>query len=286
MSEQNPTIAATIAGAADRLNKAGVAEPRREAASLLAFALDKEAVFLIAHPEYELTSDESARFKSAILRRERREPYHYITGTKEFYGLDFTIVPGVLIPRPETELIVEQAINLLADIPEPQFLEIGVGSGCISVAILHHVTHARAEAVDISNTALTIARANAVRHDVADRLKLRPGDVFGSTRGKFNLIVSNPPYIPDDDSASLQAEVGDYEPDSALFGGVDGLDIMRRIVTRSPEFLRSKGVLLIEIGFGQAANVKGLFDDPVWSRPTFILDLQGIERVVKARIRR
>lgn len=284
MDNAERSLADAIALAAARLKTAGIDDFRREAASLAAFVLDKDPVFLIAHPEYHFSTDESARYDEAVFRREQREPFHYITGVKEFYSLDFAVAPGVLIPRPETELLVEDAIDILRKASEPSFLEIGVGSGCISVSILHNVETAIAEGVDISSVAVEIAKANAIRHDVADRVNLRLGDVFDGISGKFDLIVSNPPYIPDADLSSLQAEVGIFEPHSALFGGVDGLSIIRRIVDGSPQFLRSRGYLLIEIGFGQGASVKNLFDPSIWSEVKFIRDLQSIDRIVKARL--
>ena len=284
MSEQNQ-IALVIADAAARLKEACIDEPRREAASLLAFAIAKEAVFLLAHSEYSLTSAELESFHSIVERRASHEPFHYIVGMKEFYGLGFGVVPGVLIPRPETELLVEDAINILRELPAPRFFEIGVGSGCISVSILHCSLLSTAVAVDISEDALAVAAENASRHYVTDRLILNRGDVYGGIDGKFDLIVSNPPYIPDSDLVALQPEVGYFEPHSALFGGDDGLDIVRRIIAGAPVFLNKGGHILVEIGFGQAASVKEMFHTEIWSEVGFIRDLQGIERIVKAKVR-
>ena len=285
MTEPKQTLADAIAYAAAKLLEAGIDAARREAASLAAFALDRDAVFTIAHPEYELSPDESARYHSFVRRRANREPFHYITGTKEFYGLDFAVAPGVLIPRPETELLVEEAIKLLSDVADPRFLEIGLGSGCIAVSILSHTRNARAEGVDISAEALAIAKGNAIRLNVAERLEIRAGDVFDGTRGKFDLIVSNPPYIPVGDLASLQPEVRDFEPHNALFSGMDGLSVVRRLVNEAPDFLRPDAILMIEIGFDQAKSVKELFDDAVWGGVRFIRDFQDIERVVVAHKR-
>lgn len=280
-----PNIAAAIATAAAKLQAAGIEDPRREASSLLAFVLAKDAVFLFAHPEFTLSNDEIANFAAVVERRANREPFHYIVGEKEFYGLEFLVAPGVLIPRPETELLVEDAINFLSELPQPQFLEIGGGSGCISVSILHNVPRSTAIGVDISQAAIDIAAENAKRHNVAERLALKLGDVYRDVEGEFDLIVSNPPYIPDSDLATLQTEVAGFEPHSALFGGDDGLDIVRRIVADAPQFLKEGGQILIEIGFGQAAGVKELFDSAIWEDIGFIRDLQGIERHAKAKIR-
>ncbi len=285
MSDDEQTVADAIADAAARLKKAGIEESRREAASLLSYVLAKDAVFLIAHSEYKLTAEQSNAYELTIRRRAGREPFHYITGTKEFYGLEFAVAPGVLIPRPETELLVETAVKIISDMTKPEFFEIGVGSGCISISILHEVKTARAIGVDISQTALAFASRNAVRHDVIDRLTLRPGDVYAGLEATFDLIVANPPYVPDGDLASLQPEVGEFEPHSALFAGTDGLAVVRRIVAGAPQFLRPKGIILIEIGFGQSASVKKLFDASLWCDVGFIRDLQGIERVAKATLR-
>lgn len=285
MAEPKQTIAGAMMRASALLREAGIDEFRREAAALAAFVLDKTPVFLIAHPEYEPTPDEADRYDSVIRRRSNREPFHYITGTKEFYGLDFAVGPGVLIPRPETELLVEDAIDILAKINRPKFLEIGVGSGCISVSLLLHARNADAVAVDISPSAIEVAASNAARHDVAVRLDLKLGDIYSGISGTFDLIVANPPYIPDGDLDSLQPEVGAFEPHRALFGGFDGLSIVRRIILEAPDFLRENGFLLIEIGFGQAASVKELFAEPVWGDVGFIRDLQGIERIVRAKVR-
>ena len=277
-------ISAAINSAADTLDKAGITEHRREAASLLAFVLNREPVFLIAHPEYELNIAESKVFAEAVSRRASREPFQYITGHQEFYGLDFEVGPGVLIPRPETEILVENAISILSDYEDPKFFEIGVGSGCISVSILHNVQKAFADGVDISNIALSVAKRNAATHHVEERLKLREADAFDNLTGKFDLIVSNPPYIPTGDLGSLQSEVGLFEPHSALFAGADGLDIVRRIVAGAPQFLNPKGFLLIEIGFGQSESVKELYDDSIWESINYLADQQNILRVVKARL--
>ena len=270
--------------ATELLSSSNIAEPRREASSLLTFVLKKEAVFLFAHPEYELTDDESIRFEEVLRRRTLREPFQYITGSKEFYGLEFEVEPGVLIPRPETEILVEEAIAILSKQQGSRFYEIGVGSGCIAVSILHAVPNAQAVGVDISTKALALAARNAERHHVADRLMLEDANLFEGLSGEFDLIVSNPPYIPDGHLESLQAEVGRFEPHTALFGGTDGLSIIKRIVNGAPQFLKPEGFLLIEIGFGQAAGVRNLFDLSIWKTVEFLPDHQGISRVVRCQM--
>ncbi len=274
-------ISAALSTAAEILADAGIAEARRESSSLLAFVLQKDAAFLIAHSEDELSANQKILFESCVSRRAKNEPFQYIVGRQEFYGLEFEVTPDVLIPRPETEILVECAVNIMSGLENPRFCEIGVGSGCISVSILHAVASASAIGVDISQRALDMARRNAERHNVAQRLKLHESNAFSEVTGEFDLIVSNPPYVPHGHLESLQAEVRDYEPQLALDGGEDGLSIIENIIRESPEFLKPQGFLLLEIGFDQAARVSELFDLLVWNKPEFIADLQGIPRILK-----
>jgi release factor glutamine methyltransferase len=268
--------------AAHRLELAGVADPRREAASLLAFALRKPHAFLIAHQEYHLADDQKRVFEEIVARRENREPFQYITGRQEFWGLEFMVAPGVLIPRPETEVLVEAAIEHLQHQEHPTFVEAGVGSGCISVSILHSLETATAVATDISPAALKIAQKNATRHRVNDRLELRSTDLLDGVVSKPDLVISNPPYIPDADIPRLQPEVRDFEPREALAGGMDGLHVIRRLVVDASHILGARGVLMMEIGAGQATAVADLFDADEWGSPEFRNDLQAIPRIIIA----
>jgi release factor glutamine methyltransferase len=276
------TVDRALKDSAAQLKAAGIDQPRREATSLLTFALNKPWAFLVAHPEYELTDQEAIAFASAVTRREAREPFQYITRKQEFWGLEFEVAPGILIPRPETEILVEAAIEYLRKPTSPTFIEVGAGSGCISVSLLHSVPGARAVATDISETALALARRNAEKHRVADRLNLRHTSVLDGVVETVPIIVSNPPYIPDGDIQGLQPEVREHEPIEALAGGVDGLDIIRRIIGDSRHVLAPGGVLMMEIGAGQAAAVAALFDSREWGTPEFRRDLQAIPRVVIA----
>ena len=279
------TIAEALRDAAAALEAAGVSDARLQAASLLAFALNQDRTFLFAHPEQELAPEELATFTSLIRRRSGREPHQYIVGRQEFFGLEFEVTPDVLIPRPETEILVEAAIKHLSAIDQPRFCEIGVGSGCISVAILHALPTATAIGGDVSGAAMTVARHNADRLGVADRLTLVESDVFANLPDEqFNAIVSNPPYVPRRDVDSLQAEVRDFEPLTSLSDGGDGLSIIRRIVEGAPSRLRKGGLLLMEIGFDQSSRVAAMFDRAVWSHVDLMPDLQGIPRIVAARI--
>ncbi len=271
--------------ATEILRESGLAEPRREAGSLLAFALEKDRTFLLTNDKYELSRAEEENFRAVLARRAAREPLQYITGRQEFYGLDFLVTPDVLIPRPETEMIVENALEILKPLENARFCEVGTGSGCISVAVLYNSGAARATGLDISEKALEMTRVNAENHRVFDRLDLKISDVFSSLRDeKFELIVSNPPYVPRSDIEYLQAEVRDFEPLNALTDGADGLSIIERIVTGAPRFLKSEGFLLMEIGYTQSEDVAGLFDEKIWRSAEILPDLQGIPRMVRAQI--
>lgn len=281
-----PSIAEELKTAAEILRRREIAAPRREAASLLAFALGKDRTFLVAHDEYELSSEEATRFHEFVQRRAQREPLQYITGRQEFYGLDFLVMPGVLIPRPETEIVVENAIEILRGKDAARFCEVGVGSGCISVSILKNVAAATAVGSDISAKALQIAAQNAELHEVANRLELKISDVFANLAAeKFDLIVSNPPYIAREDIVNLQSEVRDFEPFVALSDNENGLTIVERIVKGAPQFLKANSFLLMEIGFNQADAARKMFDADVWQTVEILPDLQGIPRTVRARLR-
>lgn len=278
-------ISAALAAATESLQEAGVVEYRREASSLLKFVLERPASFLIAHPEYELTETEAVAFAVAVERRSTREPFQYIVGRQEFYGLDFVVEPEVLIPRPETEILVEAAIVELSNREEPRFCEVGVGSGCVSISILVSQPTASAVAVDISRPALAVAQRNAIAHQVDDRIELIESDLFTNVKGKFDLIVSNPPYIPAEDIDLLQIEVRDYEPLSALSGGPGGLDIVKRLIGEAPRHLGRRGSLMVEIGIGQSDDVAAMFDQHIWHSPNFLPDLQKIPRTALVKLR-
>ena len=278
-------IATAINSGAERLANAGVPEPRREASSLLRYILDRDAAFLIAHPEYVLTGAESGKYEDAIRRREQREPFQLIVGRQEFYRLGFEVEAGVLIPRPETEILVERAVDILGKVDKPKILEIGVGTGCISISILNSMKTATAVGVDISDQALDLAARNSKELGVADRLELLCSDLFEQVgERRFDMIVSNPPYVPVGDRESLQPEVVQYDPHAALFGGEEGLDVIRRIAADAPAHLATDGYLLMEIGHGLAESVKELFGSGPWKDVELINDLQGIERTLVARL--
>lgn len=280
------TIAESLKHAAKRLLESGVPEHFRESSSLLQLALERDRVFLVAHPEYELSPDERARFISVLERRVAHEPLQYITGRQEFCGLEFLVTPDVLIPRPETEMLVERSIELLRSAPdEPVFADIGIGSGCIAISVLHGVPHARAHGFDISARALDLASRNANRQGVGQRLALFESDLYSAAeRRNYHLIVSNPPYVPVDDINDLQSEVKDFEPHSALTDGGDGLSVIRNLIRHAPAYLRSGGFLVLEIGFGQATAVSDMFDPDLWRNVEFVRDSQHIPRMATARM--
>ncbi len=280
------TIAECLKIGTEQLAAAGVAQPSREAASLLMNAISRDRTFLVSHAEYELTDAEQKTFDSHLERRRSREPFQHIVGVQEFYGLDFVVTRDVLIPRPETEQLVETAIRSLDGIESPRFCEIGVGSGCVVVSVLHELQNSSAIAVDISEEALMIGRINATNNGVADRVEFRLSDIFTSVEtDKFHAILSNPPYIPASEMSGLQAEVRDFDPTIALTDGGDGLSIVSRIICDAPGFLLPKGYLILEIGIGQDADVRRMFGAELWREVEILDDLQGIPRTVIARLK-
>ena len=283
------TIAEALNEAARVLREAGAAEARREAGSLLAHVLERDRAYLFTHDDEGLGAGKLAAFLRLVERRAAGEPFQYVTGRQEFYGLDFEVTPDVLIPRPETELLVEAALEVLRGQDAPLVCDVGTGSGCIPVALLHERADARAVALDISPAALNVARRNAERHNVSERFETLVSDCFdalreGGQQGRtFPLIVSNPPYVAERDLEGLQREVREHEPRVALTPGGDGLSVIRRLVTEAPDFLTPRGHLLFEIGFNQHEQVAALINPRVWTLLDIQHDLQGIPRIVALR---
>jgi release factor glutamine methyltransferase len=291
MDEQakSPTIAEALDEAARALRESGVTDARREAASLLAHAIGRDRAYLFTHDEDGLEAGKSSAFRRLVERRAAGEPLQYVTGRQEFYGLDFEVSPDVLIPRPETELLVEAALEVLRGHDAPRVCDVGTGSGCIPVALLHERADARALALDISPAALRVARRNAERHNVSPRFETLASDCFDALRADelrertFPLVVSNPPYVAERDIEGLQREVRDHEPRVALTPGGDGLSVIRRLVSEAPDFLEPGGHLLFEIGFNQHEQVAALVNPRVWTLLDIQPDLQGIPRLVALR---
>lgn len=231
--------------------------PRLEAEVLLAHALARPRTYLLAHPEAALSPEQAGRYAAWIMRRAAAEPLPYITGQAEFYGLNFTVTPAVLIPRPETELLVERALHHLRTLEAPTFVDVGTGSGCIAVTLLTQLPTARGFAVDISPAALAVARANAERHGVAKRLTLLEGDLLAPLAVPVALIASNPPYIAEREWDALPPSV-QCEPRGALLAGPDGLDALRGLLWQAPERLQAGGRILVEIGAEQGHAAQAL----------------------------
>ena len=284
--KQGRTAEELISVAFRELDEAGVPEARREARDLLCLASGKPAAYLIAHPEYVPDAAAAEKFGSFIRRRSGREPFQQISGRQEFYGLEFAVTPDVMIPRPETELIVEAGLEILASTTNPAICEVGPGSGCIIVSLLHALPEARGIGLEISPEAMRVARINADANGVSDRLDLRESDLFAALGPSetFDLIVSNPPYVPAEDVEGLQPEVRDHEPLVALTDGGSGLSIIERIIRESPDRLVPGGHLLLEIGFNQSSRVIDMFDPELWGPVTAFPDLQGIPRMIKANL--
>lgn len=279
MSLLGLSIGGAIREGAQHLDEAAVAEPRREAGSLLAHVLGRDRSFIVAHADELLTGEQSKALQSLVERRASGEPLQYLTTHQGFFKLDFEVTPDVLIPRPETELIVETALELLQDDPAPYFADIGTGSGCIAISILQDLPGARAIATDVSPAALRVAQRNAERHGVKDRLVLLESDCFSAldANASFTLIAANPPYVSEDELKTVQREVS-YEPRAALAAGPDGLSVIRRLVREARPFLCAGGYFVFEIGFGQSEAVERLVDRSVWKLLEIREDLQGIPR--------
>jgi release factor glutamine methyltransferase len=278
----NYSIAEALREASRMLDGAGVPEARREAGSLFAFVLGKDRTFLISHAEDVVDDDSLDYLREFVERRAAGEPLQYITGFQDFYGRAFRVTPDVLIPRPETELLVEAALEVNTS-NSPFICDVGTGSGCIAVTLLCEMPNARAVAVDKSPAALEIAKINAVKQAVAERAVFVVSDCFDALNPgeyQFDLIVSNPPYVSEAALAGLQREVRDHEPLVALSPGVDGLSVIRRLLTEAPLYLKPNGHLLMEIGFDQGETVRGLVDEAVWSLQEVRPDLQSIPRIV------
>lgn len=278
----NYSIAEALRDASRILENSGVPEARRDASSLLSVVLGKDRTFLISHAEDPVSGDSVDQLHEFVERRAAGEPLQYITGVQDFYGREFRVTPDVLIPRPETELLVEAAL----EVSDGKFIcDVGTGSGCIALTLLCERPGARAVAVDKSAAALEIAKFNASKLSVTERAVFVVSDCFDALRNEyqFDLIVSNPPYVSESALAGLQREVRDHEPLVALSPGADGLSVIRRLLTDAPAYLKPNGHMLMEIGFDQGAKVRNLIDESVWSLLEVRPDLQCIPRIVVLR---
>jgi len=239
----------TLRSAVDRLAAAGVGSPRMNAELLLMFTLACDRAYLFAHPERELSAEEKARYEEALTQRARGVPAQYITGHQEFWGMDLIVSPAVLIPRPETEHVVETALALSLT-TNSRIVDVGTGSGCIALALAKELPQAEIHATDISPTALEIARANAALHRLDNRIQFQQTDLLegvGFEPGTFDLIVSNPPYVGESEEDQVQLEVRKFEPRNAVFAGPTGLEVIERLIPQAHATLKPGGFLVMEI---------------------------------------
>jgi release factor glutamine methyltransferase len=256
--------------------------PRRDAELLLRHALRKDRAWLLAHPEIVLTETQAAEYTALLARRAQHEPIQYIFGEQEFFGLRFRVTPAVLIPRPETEHLVEAVLARVPRDRAVRIADVGTGSGAIAVALASALPHAQIDALDISEAALAIAGLNAQANGVSERVHFHRSDLLESVRQRrFDAIVSNPPYVATTDT--LEPQVQDWEPHAALFAGADGLDIYRGMLPPAQVLLREGGLLALELGAGQEEPLRALFSEVGgFTDLMFLPDLQGIPRVALA----
>jgi release factor glutamine methyltransferase len=288
--------------AIDRLTAANVPSPRMNAELLIMFTLDCDRAYLYAHPERDLTADEMHRYDEALARRSTGVPAQYITGHQEFWGMDLIVSPAVLIPRPETEHVVEAVLELIFAGADPKqnldqdqkqrtgvsaphnlrIVDVGTGSGAIALALASELPDAEIYATDISPDALEVARANAARRQLTSRIRFRLADLLaGLPAASFNIVVSNPPYVGDSEEDSVQLEVRKFEPRNAVFAGPTGLEVIGRLIPQAYEALVPGGWLVFEISATIADRVRRLLSG--WGEVAVKNDLQGIARVVMAK---
>jgi release factor glutamine methyltransferase len=292
--------------AVDRLTSQRVPSPRMNAELLIMFTLDCDRAYLYAHPERQLTADELHRYDEALARRANGIPAQYITGHQEFWGLDLIVSPAVLVPRPETEHVVETVLDLArtgqrsmaalnpeklgrrdapataSGTPALRIVDVGTGSGAIALAVAKELPEADIYATDISAEALEIARANAARHQLGSRIKFHHGDLLaGLSSGEFDFVVSNPPYVGESEEDQVQLEVRKFEPRGAVFAGPTGREVIERLIPSAQEALRTGGWLVFEISGTIADGVRRLLAS--WNDVEIANDLQGIARVARAR---
>jgi release factor glutamine methyltransferase len=279
------TVADTLRYAIQQLQSEPIGSPRMAAEALLMHVLDRDRAFLHAHPEYELTPSEAKQFEEAVAKRASGIPLQYITGHQEFCGLDYIVTPAVLIPRPETEHLVESALQLIreSNIQKPRIIDVGTGSGCIILSVAHSLSIADLHGVDISPDALAIAKENSERLRLSDKVTFHQGDLLTEFLGAadtFDFVLSNPPYVGLSEADKVQREVREHEPHMAVFGGKRGLDIYERLIPQAHQVLKPGGSLLMEIGYSIEDPVRALLED--WKDVRSVPDLQGIPRVVIA----
>ena len=288
------TLRDAQASAISRLTAANVPSPRLNAELLLMFTLECDRAYLYAHPERQLSTDDQNRYAQALTERERGVPTQFITGHQEFWGMDFIVTPAVLIPRPETEHVIETVLQLSkesaggsrASTPGsfPRIVDVGTRSGCIALALAKELPQAEIHATDISPAALEIARVNAARHQFENRVHFHETDLLQSLDpDAFDFVVSNPPYVGESEEDQVQLEVRKFEPRHAVFAGPTGLEVIERLLPQARAALRPEGWLVMEISGAIANSVQQLLSG--WRQVRIANDLQGISRVASAQNR-
>ena len=288
MKHQDSNVRALIGEAKYSLAESPHPERARlDAEALLLYVFrktdpERNRAWLVAHWNNQTMPSVGTELRAFVERRRKGEPIQYITGEAEFYGLPFRVTPDVLIPRPETEHLVEKVLSLAGRFEQPRIVDVGTGSGAIAVALAHELPHAQIAAIDISSRALAIAEENAKRNGLT--LRIMMGDLLAPVaEERFEIIVSNPPYVPTTDRATLSVEVREYEPALALFAGGDGLDVYRRFIPAAFDALTPGGFVALEIGYGQSTAVEALLAGSGFEQIEFVLDLQDIPRVASAQ---
>lgn len=282
------TIAEILNKTAEYLGERGLDNPRLNAELMLGHVLGLKRIGLYLNHDRPLRDQELSDFRALVRRRLDGCPVQYLMGETEFFSLSFQVSPAALIPRPETEILVETVLKCLKPLSPPlKVADLGTGSGVIAVSLASHLPGVYLYAVDRSSDALELARKNATKHGVADRIRFFQGDLFEPLRGKgrsFAALVSNPPYVSSGQLESLPREIRLYEPLLALDGGPDGMEVIRRLVAQAPQFLVKGGILALEVGAGQAPSAGELMAKMgAFDQPQMIEDYAGVERVVVAR---
>ncbi|MGC2477899.1 MAG: peptide chain release factor N(5)-glutamine methyltransferase [Candidatus Sulfotelmatobacter sp.] len=272
-----------------RLSAENVPSPRMNAELLLMFTLSCDRAYLFAHPERILAPEEQSRYQAAVAERARGVPAQYITGHQEFWGMDLIVSPAVLVPRPETEHVVETILKLVKgdkvagkkSEPDLRIVDVGTGSGCIALALAKELPQAEIHAIDISSAALEIARANAARLLMEGRVSFHQGDLLQGLSGDFDFVVSNPPYVGESEQDQVQLEVRKFEPRGAVFAGPNGTEVIQRLVPQAKLALRPAGWLVLEVSGTIVDQVRAFMTG--WNNVDVLPDLQSIPRVVRAQ---
>lgn len=287
-------LKAALTAAVERLDAAEIGSPRLNAETLMMFVLGVNRAYLYAHPELQLNAEEQSRYDEVVAQRATGMPAQYIVGHQEFWGLDFVVSPAVLIPRPETEHLVETVLEIIREQQEQvaaklKIVDVGTGSGCVALALANELPFAQVYATDISSDALEIAKANAARLQLDGRVKflhcnvLEPVGPNAKAVNDLDFVASNPPYVAYSEADKVQRSVKEFEPEAAVFAGVNGLDVIARLMEQSHAALKPGGWLAMEIGYSMRDQVLALLEAALWEDVRVVPDLQGIPRVIAAK---